>query len=139
MGIPPAKRPRKIVGQKLWRHNFVFLKHPHSTAAPDARERAQLMAEGLGEAKLEFQEGLGPGHVHEVLCKQHQDIASTGYELCWVQSGSRLLEVISSPPRGFTVDFLKTFLNHSKCYVRPIQGSIKSVEYSVSQLICMPL
>ena len=28
-------------------------------------------------------EGLGPGHVHEELCKQHQDIASTS----WVQSG----------------------------------------------------
>ena len=41
------------------------------------------MAQELREAKLEFQEGLGPGHVHKVLCKQHQDIASTS----WVQSG----------------------------------------------------
>ena len=129
--IPPSKRPRKIVGRKLWRHNFVFLQHPHTTMAPDSRERAQLMADGLGEKKVEFQEGLGPAHVHEVLCRQHPDLSSTAYELCWM-SNSRLLEVISSPPRGFTVDFLKTFLNHSKCYVRPIQGSLKSVEYSVS-------
>lgn len=100
------------------------------------------MADRLGEKKLEFQEGLGPAHVHEVLCKQHPDIASTAYELCWM-CNSRTLEVISSPPRGFTVDFLKTFLNHSKCYVRPIQGSLKSVEYSVSLLnsstICIGL
>ena len=129
--ISPAKRLRKVIRQKLWRHNFVFLRYPHTTLAPDACERAQLMADGLGETKLEFQEGLDPAHVHEVLCKQHPDIASTGYELCWV-SGNRLLEVISSPLRGFTVDFLKTFLNHTKCYVRPIQGIIKSVEYSVS-------
>ena len=135
---PPSKRPKKIVGQKLWRHNFVFLRHPHTTIAPDARERAQLMADGLGEMKLEFQEGLGPAHVHDVLCKQHPDITSSGYELCWVSS-SRLLEVISSPPRGFTVDFLKTFLSHSKCYVRPIQGSLKSVEYSVSLFMCMSI
>lgn len=31
------------------------------------------MAEKIGEPKLEFQEGLGPGHVNEVLCKQHQE------------------------------------------------------------------
>ncbi len=135
---PPSKRPKKIVGRKLWRHNFVFLRHPHTTLAPDAHERAELMADGLGEQKLEFQEGLGPTHVHEVLCKQHPDIAATAYELCWVSS-NRFLEVISSPPRGFTVDFLKTFLNHSKCYVRPIQGSLKSVECSaVSFLIVGP-
>ena len=130
---PPSKRPRKIVGRKLWRHNFVFLKQPHTTMAPDSRERAQLMAEGLGEKKLEFEEGLGPVHIHEVLCRQHPDLSSTAYELCWV-SNNRLLEVISSPPRGYTVDFLKTYLNHSKCYVRLIQGSLKSVEYSVSRI-----
>ena len=128
---PPSKRPRKIVGTKLWHHNFVFLRHPHTTMVPDSRERAQLMADGLGERKLEFQEGLGPAHIHEVLCRQHPDLSSTAYELCWV-SNSRLLEVIASPSRGFTVEFLKTFLNHSKCYVRPIQGSLKSVEYLVS-------
>lgn len=128
---PPSKRARKIVGRKLWRHNFVFLQHPHTTMAPDSRERAQLMSDGLGEKKVEFQEGLGPAHIHEVLCRQHPDLSSTAYELCWV-SNNRLLEVIPSPPRGFTVEFLKTFLNHSKCYVRPIQGNLKSVEYPVS-------
>ena len=97
-----------MVGKKLWCHNFVFLRHPHTTLAPDARERAQLMVDGLGEKKLEFQEGLGPAHVHDVLCKQHPDIISTTYEFYWV-SNSHLLEVISSPPRGFTIDFLKTF------------------------------
>jgi hypothetical protein len=51
-------------------------------AAPDARERAQLMAEWLIEAKLEFQEGLVPGYV---LCKQQRDTAST--EL-WIVLGT---------------------------------------------------
>ena len=88
------------------------------------------MVLGLGERKLEFEEGT-PKHIHEVLTKEHPDLASTGYDLCCA-SNNRFLDVISPPPRGFTVDFLKTYLHHSKCYVRPIQGSLKAIECFVS-------
>lgn len=130
-GSAPKRRRTTAASIKLWGHNFVFLRYPRTALSPDARERAQLMAASLGEKKMEFQEGAGAGHVHKVLCKEHADLASTGYELCCVFS-NRLLEVIPPPARGFTVDFLKTYLNHSKCYVRPIQSSLKPIESSVS-------
>lgn len=133
VSVPNSKRSRVMLGgPKLWKHSFVFLKSPYSSL-PDARERAQLMVMGLGERKLEFEEGGSPKHVHEVLTKEHPDLASTGYDLC--ASNNRLLDIISPPPRGFTVDFLKTYLHHSKCYVRPIQGSLKAVECFVSYCI----
>lgn len=132
----PKRSRLAIPPPKMWRHNFVFLRHPHSSL-PDARERANLMVLGLGERKLEFQEGTNgtPAHVHEVLIKEHPDLSSTGYELC-CSSSNRFLDIISPPPRGFTVDFLKTYLHHSKCYVRPVQGSLEATvnESSVSSI-----
>ena len=76
------------------------------------------MAQELREAKLEFQEGLGPGHVHEELCKHHQDIASTS----WVYNLVGFVKVIPSPRRGFTVCLITwTTMSEPVC----IQGAIR--------------
>ena len=94
------------------------------------------MVLGLGERKLEFREGVDgtAAHVHEVLIKEHQDLASTGYNLCCT-ANNRFLEIIVPPPRGFTVDFLKTYLHHSKCYVRPVQGSLLPLSMRVQSAL----
>ena len=96
---------------------------------PDARCRAQLLACGYGEKKLEFEPDGRAAHVHEVICAACPKLTETGYELCVggqnLSSGGRQLEVIDAPKRGFGVEFLRSWLCQAKCYVRPVQGDLE--------------
>ena len=76
---------------------------------------------------MEFVADGGPGHIHDVLYEACPELATTGYELLCSShssSGARVLEAIDTPRKGYTVDFLRSWLNQAKCYVRPIQNDL---------------
>ena len=143
---PPVKKRRKFAAAepkspKIWRHSFVFLLRKDAEFVPDARTRAELLAAGYGEKKLEFKVDGGPAHVHEVLCGACTDLSTTGYELCCsgqsFTSGAKLLEVIEPPKKGFSVDFLRTWLSQAKCYVRPVQSDLSEKDGLSSESVSM--
>ena len=129
---PAANKKRRLLDPKvktpkLWRHSFVFLQRKDAVFVPDSRERALLLSAGYGKKKLEFNADGRVGHIHEVLCRACTGLAQAGYELCCSgQSsyGARLLEVIEPPRKGFNVEFLRSWLNQAKCYVRLVQNDL---------------
>lgn len=61
-----------------------------------------------------------------------------GYELL-KGNQSRMLEVIPTPPEGYTPVYLKDVIGQGKVYVRPIQKNLSlqpNVEFSVSLDLC---
>ena len=113
----------------------MFLQRKDAIFVPDSRERALLLSSGYGEKKLEFRADGTAGHVHEVLCDACADLAKTGYELCCSgqsSGGGRMMEVIEPPKKGFSVDFLRSWLNQAKCYVKPIQSDLRDKEGTLS-------
>ena len=120
----------------------MFIQRKDTIFIPDSRERALLLSAGYGEKKLEFRADGVAGHVHEVLCEACPALAQTGYELCCSGQGkacgARMMEVIEAPrKKGFNVDFLRSWLNQAKCYVRPIQNDLPDKDGISSDSVCI--
>lgn len=48
-----------------------------------------------------------------------------GYELLRIDENCRrMLEIIPSPPSGYTAEFLKECVHHAKIYIRPVQRDL---------------
>ena len=56
--------------------------------------RTKLIASGNGEKRLEFLADGGPGHIHNVLCEECLELATTGLGFCsrYSSSGTRSLK-----------------------------------------------
>ena len=69
----------------MWRHSFVFLQKNVSVIVPNARCRAQLLACGYGEKKLEFEHDGRAAHVHDVICGSSHWSSALYRELNYMQ------------------------------------------------------
>ena len=124
--ILAAKRPRKVIGQKLWRHNFVFLQHPDTTS---------LRTHGSAHSSWLPSSGRRNWSSRRVRARPtyiNSSVQSTrGYYTSWLravmfvclpQAGANL-QSATRVYSGHFEDIFFAFLSHSKCYVRPIQES----------------
>ena len=112
--------------RETWTHRFVCLAHKDQIYAPSREEKESLRVAGLGEKKLVLNKGLCALDVMSELIKAYPKLAEGGgFEL--LRSGNRLrdLVLITAPPGGYSVSFLKdSGIGQSIIYIRPIQTDL---------------
>ena len=115
-----------FVPKNTFTRTFVCLADSEQDVIPDASERIRLSMAGLGEAKIVFNKDGNALHVHEKIIESFPALAEAGgYEILRKLEGStkRLMQ-IPHPPKGFTVQFLKSALGQAKAFLRPIQRNL---------------
>ena len=122
--IPPKEKRPKL---QTWNHIFIALANSKQEVPPDVNKRANLQLAGLGEKKATLYLGGDSRDVHDDLITTFPKLASAGgFELMRINTIGRKLELIPfpCPENGYTVDYLKAVVHHSKIYVRPIQHDL---------------
>ena len=122
----PSGRPY-YVPKNTFTRLFVCLANTEQDVMPDASERIPLSMAGLGEAKIVFNKDGNAIHVHGKILETFPALGEAGgYEILRKQEGNtKQLMQIPHPPKGFTVQFLKTALGQAKAFLRPIQRNLQ--------------
>ena len=119
----PKEKPPKLL--QTWNHTFVALSNTRQEFPPDANERAQLQLAGLGEKKTTLYLGGDFRDIYDDLIITFPKLATAGgFELMRINPFGKKLEIIPSPENGYSVDYLKAVVHHSKVFVRPIQHDL---------------
>ena len=80
---------------------------------------------GLGKKKLIIFEDGDCDDVHDSILEAFPKLKNGGgYELLRTSEHGRALEIIPSPPQGFTVAYLKDVCQQAKIYVRSLQQDL---------------
>ena len=120
--VATSKRSRSNV----WTHEFIFLASNKESNMPSGMLRYQLDTAGFGSKTVSLHEDADAEEVHDSIVSLCEELGKTGYELLRVPvSGGKELTVIPVPSEGYSVRYLRTVLNQAKCYVRPVQSSLK--------------
>lgn len=116
-------KKRKI---QTWEHTFICLSKMSQCSPPSPMDRGRLMQAGLGAKSLCILEHTDAEDLHHELLDLFPKLqAGGGYELLRTsQESNRNLEVIPSPPSGYTVSYLKGVVGQAKIYVRPLQKDL---------------
>ena len=89
---------------------------------------------GLGSKKLSFSQSDDSDDVHYYILEAFPQLKDAGgYELLRAWNG-RLLEVLPSPPHGYSVAYLRDVAQQAKIYIRPIQKNLM-VEIAASSSV----
>jgi len=127
--------PKKKVLQ-TWNHPFVALANSKQEVPPDASQRAKLQLAGLGERKVTLYIGGDARDVHDDLIAHFPKLAGAGgFEL--LTNLGKKLDILPCPENGYTVDYLKAVVRHSKIFIRPIQQDLMLDE--VKEEVCLKL
>ena len=112
--------------RETWTHRFVCLAQKDQIFAPSQEQKESLRVAGLGEKKIILNKGLCASDVMSEVIKEYPKPAEGGgFEL--LGSGNRLrdLVLITPPPGGYSVPFLKdSGIGQSVIYIRPIQTDL---------------
>ena len=78
---------------------------------------------GLKEKSICFSKGGNSQHVHEKILEAFPILGTAGgYEILRTgERGNRQLMVLSIPPGGYTVPYLKATIASAKGYIRPLR------------------
>ena len=97
-------------------------------------EKAKLINSGLGCKLLRLFEYGSNLEFHNDLVEAFPKIEDTGgYELLRTEEGNpRELSVIPPPRDGYTASYLKSIVQHTKVYVRPLQQDLVIDNQSIS-------
>ena len=108
-----------------WTHTFVCLSSASQDTLSDGQERAELQIAGLGEKRITLCSYSDAQDIYHELTYQFPKLAdSGGFELLRVPEGGKQLDVIASPPNGYTVSYLRAVVHHAKIYIRPLQKDL---------------
>ena len=115
---------KKVQKDVPWTHTFVCL--PEKDALNVPSDYSVMTANGLGKAKLHLTESSNAIDIHNAIVAQFPLIRECGgYELLRTFENTKRLSVLTSPPEGYTGQFLKKVLGQAKCYIRPLQHDIQ--------------
>lgn len=80
----------------------------------------------MGKKTLHLVENGSCENLHESIISAFPALTfAGGYELLRIDENyRRMLEIIPSPPSGYTAEFLKECVHHAKIYIRPVQRSL---------------
>ena len=95
----------------------------NATTAPSTFEKVSMALAGLEEKSICFSKGGNSQHVHEKILEAFPVLETAGgYEILRTgERGNRQLMVLSIPPGGYTVLYLKATTASAKGYKRPLQ------------------
>lgn len=112
--------------RNTWTRTFVCLEKRNATTAPSTFEKVSMALAGLEEKSICFSKGGNSQHVHEKILEAFPILETAGgYEILRTgERGSRQLMVLSIPPGGYTVPYLKATIASAKGYIRPLQKDL---------------
>ena len=113
--------------RNTWTRTFVCLQKRNITTAPTAIEKVNMAMAGLEEKSICFSKGGNSDHVHQKILEAFPLLSDAGgYEILRTgERGNRQLLLISIPPGGYTVAYLKATINTAKGYIRPLQKDLE--------------
>lgn len=108
--------PRK----SLWSRDSICLRCHNQDWIPSTEEKVQLAASGLSLKRLSFIQDGDENHIKDVIYEAFpQLMGQGGVDILRPGEQSRTLMLITPPPSGMTIPYLKDVLNQSKIYLRP--------------------
>lgn len=114
--------------RETWTHKFYCFPNKNQDCPQNREEREISRRAGLGEKKITFRKDASASEVVTELEEAYPKLKQGGgFEL--LRSGKRMKDLvpITSPPRGYSVPFLKNSgLGQSTIYVRPIQMDLNT-------------
>ena len=114
--------------RETWTHKFYCFPNKNQDCPQKREEREISRRAGLGEKKITFRKDASASEVVTELEEAYPKLKQGGgFEL--LRSGKRMkdLVLITSPPGGYSVPFLKNSgLGQSTIYVRPIQMDLNT-------------
>ena len=122
-----------------WNYTFVCLSKIDANEVPDCIDKAALKLAGLGEKKLSLSmDEADPCVFHQQLLEEYPKLSEAGgYEIMKQRNNSKALELIPTPPLGYSVEYLKSFIANAKLYIRPIQKDLDTSPVDVSyEILC---
>ena len=112
--------------RNTWTRTFVCLEKKNATTPPSAFEKVSMALAGLEEKSICFSKGGNSQHVHEKILEAFPILEEAGgYEILRTgERGNRQLMVVSMPPGGYNVPYLKATIASAKGYIRPLQKDL---------------
>lgn len=112
--------------RNTWTRTFICLEKRNATTAPSTFEKVSMAMAGLEEKSICFSKGGNSQHVHGKILEAFPILeTSGGYEILRTgERGNRQLMVLSIPPGGYTVTYLKATIGSAKGYIRPLQKDL---------------
>ena len=112
--------------RNTWTRTFVCLEKRNATTAPSTFEKVSMALAGLEEKSICFSKGGNSQHVHGKILEAFPILETAGgYEILRTgERGNCQLMVISMPPGGYTVPYLKATIASAKGYIRPLQKDL---------------
>ena len=107
----------------MWTHQFMCLSNKDQETIPSREEKYTLNNAGLGEKKVVFSDKRGSSeHVKSVLENDFPKLKDVNgaFEIVKSSSNRRSFDLVSIPPMGYTVPFLKETLCQAIGYTRPV-------------------
>jgi hypothetical protein len=110
-----------------WTHTFICLADKDEKSVLSREEKRILKEAGLGEKKSIFTDKNGSfNHVKSTLEAQFRQLKDVNgvFEILWSGGARRDLEVISMPPIGYNVPYLKDSIGQAIGYIRRVQVNL---------------
>ena len=121
-----VKKPAK---KAVWSRDCLCMRLTDQDWIPSTEEKITLAAAGLGLKRLSFMQDGDDRHIKDVVYDAFpQLIGRGGFDILRPGEQSKTLMVVSPPPDGLTVPYLKDVVNQSKIYIRP---SAEDIEVSL--------
>eukprot|EP00794_Sanderia_malayensis_P006412 gene6412-7143_t len=103
--VPSSSNPRKRKSSskkgRVVVRRFVCLADKEQSTTPDAEEHRELLAAGLGEAKVAVPESCEEEELRDLLLSSFSKLADAGgFELMFAESRTRELKIIPPGPSG---------------------------------------
>lgn len=118
-----VKKPAK---KAVWSRDCLCMRLHDQDWIPSTEEKITLAAAGLGLKRLSFVQDGDERHIKDVVYDAFpQLIGRGGFDILRPGEQSKTLMVVSPPPDGLTVPYLKDVVNQSKIYVRPSADDIE--------------
>lgn len=98
----------------------------NAPSAPSTFEKVSMALARLEEKSICFSKWGNSQHVHEKILEAFPILETAGgYEILRTgERGNRQLMVLSIPPGGYTVPYLKATIASAKGYIRPLQKDL---------------
>ena len=112
--------------RNTWTRTFVCLQNRNATTAPSTIQKVSMAMAGIEEKSICFSKGGSSEHVHQKILEAFPMLADAGgYEILRTgERGNRQLMVLTIPPGGYTVAYLKATIATAKGYIRPLQKDL---------------
>ena len=123
-----AKNSKKSNVKCLTR-KFVCLSDKDQQEVPEREEMRELLVHGLGEIKVAIPEDANEKAVRDKLIETYPKLKNIGgFELMYVETRRKDLNVIPPGPDGLSMKYLAPFIGQGRIFIRPIQQDISIEE-----------